>query len=124
VNCLPSRLVAIGVPRQDKTGQAMLRKRLLGCAHRFRPTYARANVGHPSISFEVVKTYGKGREGFAESRPLVAGGKTSQIWPCLAMLRRWRYCLMAMHEISMFPLRMCPTSTVTRVGLGSGISFL
>jgi hypothetical protein len=26
----------------------MKRKRLLGFAHRFRPTYALANVGHPS----------------------------------------------------------------------------
>jgi ubiquinone/menaquinone biosynthesis C-methylase UbiE len=27
----------------------MQRKRSLGCAHRFRPTYAWANVGHPSL---------------------------------------------------------------------------
>ncbi len=34
----------------------MQRKRSLGCAHRFRPTYAGANVGHPSITFEAVMT--------------------------------------------------------------------
>ena len=28
----------------------MEQKRSLGCAHRFRPTYAQANVGHPSDS--------------------------------------------------------------------------
>jgi hypothetical protein len=27
----------------------MQRERSLGCAHHFRPTYAWANVGHPSI---------------------------------------------------------------------------
>src|SRR5580698_5380620 len=27
----------------------MQRERSLGCAHRFRPTYALANVGHPSF---------------------------------------------------------------------------
>src|ERR1700738_1561975 len=31
----------------------MRRERLLGCALRFRPTYANANVGHPSLPFGV-----------------------------------------------------------------------
>jgi hypothetical protein len=32
--------------------------RWLGFAHRFRPTYALANVGHPSIAFQVATTTG------------------------------------------------------------------
>jgi hypothetical protein len=34
----------------------MQRKRSLGCAHHFRPTYAGANVGHPSIASEAAMT--------------------------------------------------------------------
>jgi hypothetical protein len=30
----------------------MERKRSMGCAPHFRPTYAEANVGHPSISYD------------------------------------------------------------------------
>jgi hypothetical protein len=34
----------------------MQRKRSLGFAHHFRPTYAWANVGHPSIACEAAMT--------------------------------------------------------------------
>jgi hypothetical protein len=34
----------------------MRRKRSLGCAHLFRPTYAGANVGHPSIASDAAMT--------------------------------------------------------------------
>jgi hypothetical protein len=33
----------------------MQRKQSLGCAHHFRPTYAGANVGHPSIASDAAK---------------------------------------------------------------------
>jgi hypothetical protein len=36
----------ISLPRLMWLGR--IQKRLLGFAHRFRPTYAQANVGHPS----------------------------------------------------------------------------
>jgi hypothetical protein len=32
------------------------KKRSLGCAHHFRPTYALANVGHPSIASDLIST--------------------------------------------------------------------
>ena len=36
--------------------RSIQRRRLLGCAHRFRPTYALANVGHPSIPSDAGRT--------------------------------------------------------------------
>jgi hypothetical protein len=43
--------VAVG-PRIIEFGPYRVRgKRSLGFAHRFRPTYARANVKHPSFSY-------------------------------------------------------------------------
>jgi len=41
-------------------------KTLVGFAPHFRPTYAGANVGHPSYSFELC--YDKHSEGTAESK--------------------------------------------------------
>jgi hypothetical protein len=43
--------------------ESMERKRSLGFAHRFRPTYAGANVGHPSISCGIAEI------GTQEQRP-------------------------------------------------------
>jgi hypothetical protein len=45
----PLRFASVGMT--ILLGQSMTPERSLGCAHRFRPTYARANVGHPSIPF-------------------------------------------------------------------------
>jgi hypothetical protein len=49
-----------------------VRKPSLGFATRFRPTYAQANVGHPSIASEAGTTDGEGTERFVVSRGSVA----------------------------------------------------
>jgi hypothetical protein len=58
-----------------------VRKALVGFAHRFRPTYAGANMGHP---YGVVETLAGLRE-----RPMVShiSRKTSEMWGTRLLVR-------------------------------------